>query len=121
MGIDVGVPNLGVAVFETTTVRHVYLNGQNKASKSNLVTPATQENLCLGRLNDSTPNWEFDGDIWHACFWNRALNDNEVWALFDPETRWDLYYETGRVSYFFVPAAGAVPVINLVMAPYIPA
>ncbi len=37
--------------------------------------------------------------------WKRALTAKEVFSLFNPATRWDLYHEIGRRTYFFVPAA----------------
>ena len=37
---------------------------------------------------------------------NRAWSPSEIWTDFDPSTRWDRYQETGKVSYFFVPAVG---------------
>ena len=34
--------------------------------------------------------------------WNRALTAAEVWQLYDPRTRWDLYYPL-RQRTFFIP------------------
>ena len=39
--------------------------------------------------------------------YHRALSDAECFAIFDPSTRWDLYYELGRISYFFASPAVA--------------
>lgn len=48
--------------------------------------------------------------VWDARIYNVELTAAEIWHQFDPATRWDLYYELGRVLYFFptaeAPAAG---------------
>ena len=36
--------------------------------------------------------------------WTRAFTPSEVWALYDPATRWDLYWQRRRT--FFIPAGG---------------
>ena len=70
------------------------------------IVPATA--LCDAQM--------FDGRVY-----NRTLNAAEVWQLYDPSTRWDLYHELGRVAYSFAPGeVVAPPTINLVMAPYTP-
>ena len=58
--------------------------------------------------------------VWDVRIHNVAFTDAEMFHAWNPATRWDLYHELGRRTYFFVPAAEAVPVINLVMAPYTP-
>ncbi len=39
--------------------------------------------------------------------YNRALTDNELWQLYDPRSRWDLYYVPGRRVFFDTGAAAA--------------
>lgn len=39
------------------------------------------------------------------ALWNRALTLGQRRHLFVPDTRWDLYYELGKVAYFSLPAA----------------
>jgi hypothetical protein len=57
---------------------------------------------------DADSNWH-DGKIAHVCLWTRALSDGEVWRLYDPATRWELYYQLGRRAWSFptAPAVGA--------------
>lgn len=38
--------------------------------------------------------------------YNRKLTTAEIWRLYDPQTRWDLYWQPGRTLYF---DAGAAP------------
>ena len=40
----------------------------------------------------------------HAGLWARALSPAEIWALYDPATRWDLCWQRRRT--FFIPAGG---------------
>lgn len=37
--------------------------------------------------------------------WARSLSDHEVWSLWAPRTRWDLYWQPSRRTYAFVGAA----------------
>ena len=39
--------------------------------------------------------------------WNRGLTNAEMHGLWDPSTRWDLYHELGRRTYFF-PSVGGI-------------
>lgn len=48
------------------------------------------------------------GLIWDTRIYNRTLSAAEIWALYEPSSRWDLYYELGRVLYFLPPVVGAV-------------
>lgn len=51
-------------------------------------------------------------DTWIGSFcdvrlWHRVLTDTEVWQLYDPATRWDLYWVPGRRVFFDVGAPPA--------------
>lgn len=49
----------------------------------------------------------FSGDIWDARVYRRALSASEVWSLYEPSTRWDLYWTPStRVYEFFGASAG---------------
>lgn len=51
--------------------------------------------------------------VWAAAsdfkLWNREFSANEHWALYDPATRWDLYWVPGRRVFFDVAAAPSTP------------
>ena len=68
-----------------------------------------------------TGNFMDNCTVGHVCIWDYAVPDGLISHMFNPATRWDLYHELGRVAYSFAPAASAAPIINLVMAPYVPA
>ncbi len=85
----------------TSNAHEAFRNGISVGSSAATGTAGPFSTFHLGTWT----NQVFDGLIWDARVYDRALSDAEVWALFDPSTRWELYYETGRVSYFVVPAA----------------
>lgn len=60
------------------------------------------------------------GKLWDGRVYTHALSDAEIWMLYNPATRWDLYHELGRRTYVSVPAVAA-GALNLVMAPYVSA
>jgi hypothetical protein len=48
--------------------------------------------VATGRLVSTVAGgYSLDGWLVDVRLWNRALSDAEVWTLFDPRTRWDLY------------------------------
>lgn len=61
----------------------------------------------IGRRVYSGYEEPFHGIVADARVYNRALTPTEIWALYDPATRWDLYWQPGRTLYFDV---GAAPV-----------
>lgn len=60
----------------------------------------------LGAFRGGTKDY-WDGPMWLMGLWDRGLQDAAVYALYDPETRWELLYELGRKAFFF-PAPAAV-------------
>ena len=47
-----------------------------------------------------------DNKMWDARIWNRVLAPAEMWALYHPTTRWDLYWQPRIMVPGFVAAAG---------------
>lgn len=45
-------------------------------------------------------------DLAEVSAWNRVLSDADHWSLYDPQTRWDLYYVPGRRVFFDLAAGG---------------
>lgn len=43
--------------------------------------------------------------VWDVRVYDRAMPASEAFGLYDPETRFDLYYELGRKTYSFAPVA----------------
>jgi hypothetical protein len=99
---------LATAVASTSVLKAVYLNGGGKATSSTSVAASGLWNRTRFSSQPlSTPSQFWDGRLAHGCVWSAALTDDEVWALYDPRTRWELYYPLGRKTWSFAPAAAA--------------
>lgn len=69
-------------VEETSSLRHVYLNGGSKGSNSVDNTPSLLDTTTVGALARASAFQNvFNGHIAHTCLWNVALNDGEVALL----------------------------------------
>lgn len=75
------------------TTTFLYHRGlQIGTSSSGTNSPA--KTLWFGMLENSGSH--FNGLLAHIALWNRALTPSEVWALYAPATRWDLYEASSR-------------------------
>ena len=70
------------------------------AQSTSQVTEAIGAQFVAG----SAASW-FTGQIAEVRVYNRALTDNEVWELYAPQTRWDLYWQPSRRVYVQAPAS----------------
>lgn len=89
----------------------VYVNGAANPSlfsaTADASIPTATANVLIGRAEYSGFTNPFDGNIWDVRIYNRALFPDEVYTLYDPETRWDLYWVPPKRVYFDVSAAVA--------------
>lgn len=83
--------HLGVATFTSTVSRAAYIDGRNPGTSSTSKTPTGLDRVGIGANVGSTIATPFDGLISNVCIWNRVLNAAEIWQLYDPSTRWQLY------------------------------
>lgn len=99
-------PNFLFGSFNSSGHKRAILNGDvgNAGSETTNETAPTVNRTAIGEMGDSTPGGSADAILWDLRVYNRDLPDALAVHMYDPSTRWDLYYETGRVSYFFVPA-----------------
>ena len=78
-------------VYEHGSTLYVYKNGvqvgSNASVSSNL--SITSSTVYLGIRSNSTQYWL--GSIADFRIYNRGMSASEVWQLWDPATRWDLY------------------------------
>lgn len=65
----------------------------------------TGEYWTLGGWHNTSSN-PFTGQLWDFRVYNRYLTNDDWRQMYEPATRWDLYYELGRRQYYF-PAAQA--------------
>ena len=56
------------------------------------------------RVDGAGPAPSFNGLIGDVMLAKRAWSDGQQWRMFDPATRWDLYWQRRRT--FFIPAGG---------------
>jgi len=96
------------------TIRKVFVDGIEQASSTDTThTPPGMDTVKAGVHADSTPSLYLEGSLWDIRLHNLALINPEVFASWNPSTRWDLYHEVGRRTYFFVPAVEAPDVIEI--------
>lgn len=95
-----------VGTYDGVTLK-TYLDGRLDGTKSLVtsITPSTQP-LAIGTRNVTSVDESWNGQIFDARVYGRALSETEVWQLFDPKTRWDLYQPLRQRAFSFplVPA-----------------
>lgn len=80
VGYSVNTWHHALGVFAASNSRSTYLDGGNKATDTNSVTP-TATRTSIGRLGRSTPGLYMSGRIAEAAIWNVALSDDDALAL----------------------------------------
>lgn len=86
----------------------LYVNGRFRSFASSggtFVTTLTNSTagVQLGQLNGLTP--DFQGCIDESRMYGRALSARQVWNLYEPQTRWQLRYQLGRIRVVQIAAA----------------
>ena len=103
-------------VWTSATLRAAYRDGWNKGTNTTSRTPSGLDAMNVGIYPGGFG--PLNGRLAHLCIWNRALTDDEVFELYEPPTRWDLYYPTGRKTYSIgAPAAGGRTTRNTLASP----
>lgn len=106
---------LWTITYDGTTAR-LYLNGlEYTTSASAPDTPnvsvfAIFGNCHSGFIDSVPPN--AGAAVCDVRLWNRVLTAREVWALYDPATRWELYWVPGRTLHLDMAGAVAAGVRN---------
>lgn len=101
-------------VFLSDTSRSAYLNAKGKATNATSNTFGSMDQFKIGALD--LTGQSFSGMIADVRAYNWALSDNDIYALYDPDTRWELYYPIGRISYFFATAGAATTTLSAAKA-----
>jgi hypothetical protein len=97
------ITNTGVDVAGSWTV---YLDGRsvgtgNRASNNAVFGTDVRFGYDQGGTGDT-----LNGAMGHVAVWNRVLSATEAWALYDPQTRWDLYAQQPTRVFFDVTGGG---------------
>jgi hypothetical protein len=105
--IKPGQLNLITGVSTSLSNHLLYANGVQVGSDATAVdaTPAAWANIVVGALRRDVDANFCNGAVQQWAIWNRALTAAEVWNLYDPATRWDLYWTPGRKIHFDLAAS----------------
>ncbi len=69
-------------------------------------------NFNIGRWPGTPAGSFWLGKLDDIRIYNTNLGGGAVAAAYDPRTRWDLYYELGRKSFFLPPVSGTAKIIG---------
>lgn len=85
----------------------IFLNAGGKQNSNSSRTPTSWDRYAVGAYKDSGSAFSpVNGLIWNCAVWNIALTDAQVVRLYDPKSRYELYYPIGRRSFSFKSASG---------------
>jgi hypothetical protein len=85
---------LAVVVFANIALRTAYVNGANPGSNTVSIVPANMSRFAIGTLRRSdNPAVYYTGLFSDLRVYNRALTPVDVWQMYDPATRCDLYLQ----------------------------
>jgi hypothetical protein len=93
-----------VGVEYATNLRACFRNGAGKGTNSSTIVPGATLAEEIGAIGGASA---YVGSIADIRVYNRALSDADVWALYDPRTRWDLYWQPNTRAYSFMSAIAA--------------
>lgn len=68
-------------VFESTSLRHAYLNGGNKGSNTTSISTSGLDTTTIGGIYRATSPLSFNGQIAEAAIWSAVLTDAEIAQL----------------------------------------
>lgn len=130
--LTAGIPYLITHTYNSANMV-VYVNGIQDSTKAAAITisytdkpgsygpnPASSYIGAYHSSTNSSPGttadilYDFNGQIGPVNLWNRALSATEIWQLYDPATRWELY-AMPRPQYWFVPTVAPGGIIPLIM------
>lgn len=82
----------GSAIIASSTSRIAAIDGILGTTETTSGVTTLINSTCIGRLNRLTPANYFQGQAGDVRFYNRALTAAEIYAHYEPSTRWELYY-----------------------------
>ena len=91
-----------VASGSSGSYQAIYINGKLITSKANSAEPTVDiSSFGIGHSIGGGTTTYHKGKIIDFRVYKTYGDDSWAWSLHDPSTRWDLYYELGRRTYFF--------------------
>lgn len=107
-----------VGIWVSATDKRVYVNGPaNTATNTNSITPTGIDGHSIGVNYRSSPVDYFDGWVGDVRYYNRQLTESEIYHMWAPATRWDLYRKQ-RPPFFLNTVAPPTTVIPVLMQGY---
>lgn len=96
-----GIWQLFGATFTSATSRDVYLNGGNSVNDATSVSPAAPNSVALGVLILLAGNIQYyAGRLGECGIWNVALSPQLHQRLYNPPTRYELWYPLRSPKWF---------------------
>lgn len=104
-----------LAIVRSGTSVQFYLNGRPDGALQTIGSNNTVTIRLVGAATTTGPNYHgFKGTLGDTRVYNRALAASEIWQLYDPQTRWELY-AMPRPQYWFVPTVAPGGIIPRIM------
>lgn len=105
----------GAAVFASSTSTSVYRDGNNKTTDTTAVDFGSPVSIRIGHDGNSVPGSNyFNGDVGEVGFWAVALGDDLVWRLYDPGTRYELWYPLRSRKWMVSAGGGSTGAVSLI-------
>lgn len=99
--------NLVTTVWNPGAGLFLYVNGIQEASNTTATTTLRDvDGFQFYSSADGTTTNGWDGSIADFRVYRRALTAADVWALYDPATRWELYSAPSARVFFSLPTGG---------------
>lgn len=100
-------PLLATAVWNPGSGLTLYVNGRSEASNATATTGLRDVDAMRVYAAPSVAVAAgLEGCLSDLRIYRRALTAAEVWALYDPQTRWDLYWQSSTRIIFDIAAVG---------------
>lgn len=105
----------GAVVFASSTSTSVYRDGKNKTTNTTAVDFGSPVSIRIGHDGNSVPGSNyFNGDVGEVGFWAVALGDDLVWRLYDPGTRYELWYPLRSRKWMVSAGGGSTGAVSLI-------
>jgi hypothetical protein len=101
---DGGTAASGINIYRNSIPAASYLSSGNGVGA---LTAGTGSYAIGGRIFDDARN--YDGGIADVRLYNRVIGQAELRKHFDPQTRWELYWQPSTRTYFQIPLDGYIP------------
>lgn len=103
----------GCAIEAASNDHVLFLDGSNRDTNADDQSPTNIWGTGIGARYDNVPDGFISGRITDIRVYNRVLSDAEVYQLYDPATRWELYQPMARMFVVVKPVAAVDLNVNI--------